>query len=138
MEFFIWVQDGIILPDKLLTLAWDWLPMIFSLMVKFKYFLAGSLKKVYKNTFWLTPKKTLAHTELKFRVGLANPRWIFNLGWKFQIFHTIDIFSKPDWKFDTTHARTPCLFLQKYKDFTSTFEMRRWQTYRPYKIFTRI
>ena len=83
-------------------------------------------------------KKTLAHTELKFRLGSANPRWIFNLGWKFRIFHIIDIFSNPDWKFYITHARTPCLFLQKHKNFTRTFEMRRWQTYRPYKMFTRI
>ena len=58
------------------------------------------------------------YTELKFQLGLANPRSNFDPGWKSQIFHIIDIFSNPGRKFDTTHAGIPCLF-QKIKMATS-------------------
>ena len=76
---------------------------------------------------------------MKFQLGLANPRWNFNPGWKFKVFHIIDIFCNPGWKFDTTHTWIPCLFLKnKDGNFTRTFEMDRWQTYQSYKMFSRI
>ena len=70
-------------------------------------------KLLCKMTMQLHIKVSSGHTELKFQLGLANPRWNFNLGWKVQIFHIIDIFSYPGWKFGTTHARIPCLFSKK-------------------------
>ena len=92
---------------------------------------------LFKMKLQLHVKISTRYTELKFKLGLANPRRNFNLGWKFQIFHIMDIFSNPGWKFDTTYAWIPCSFL-KNKDcnFTGTFQMDRWQTYRSYKMFT--
>ena len=70
-------------------------------------------KLFFKMTLQLHEKISTRSTELKFQLYLAKPRWNFNPGWKFQIFHIIDIFSNPGWKFDTTHAWTPCLFFLK-------------------------
>ena len=96
-------------------------------------------KLLFKITLQFHVKLSTRYTQLKFRLGLANPTWNFNQGWKLQIFYIIDIFSNPGWKFDTTHAWTPCLF-KKNKDgnFTSTFQMERLQIYQSYKLFTRI
>ena len=49
-------------------------------------------KLFVKMTLQLHVKTSARYTELKFQLGLANPRWNFNLGWRFQIFHIIDIF----------------------------------------------
>ena len=68
-----------------------------------------SSKLLFKMTLRLCVKFSARYTELKFQLGLANPRWNSNPGWKFQIFHIIDFFSNPGWKFGTTHARIPCL-----------------------------
>ena len=95
-------------------------------------------KLLFKLALQLHVKISIQCTELKFELGFANPRWIFNLGRKFQISHIIEIFSNPGWKFATTHAWIPCLFLKKVGDFTRTFQMDRWQTYQSYKIFARI
>ena len=93
-------------------------------------------KLFFKMTLQLHVKISTQDTELKFQLGLANPRWNFNPGCKSQIFHIIDSFSNPGLKFDTTHARMPCL-LKKNKDgnFTSTIEMNRQQTYQSFKGF---
>ena len=48
-----------------------------------------------KMTLQLHVRSSARYTKLKFQLGLANPRWNFNPGWKFQIFHIIDIFSNP-------------------------------------------
>ena len=70
-------------------------------------------KLLFKMTLELHVEISTRYTELKFQLGLANSRWNFNPGWKFQIFHIMDIFSNPGWKFDTTHAWIPCLFFKK-------------------------
>ena len=70
-------------------------------------------KLLFKITLQLHVKISVWYTELKFQLGLAKPRWYFNPGWKFQIFHIIDIFQNPEWKFDTTHTWIPCLYLKK-------------------------
>ena len=70
-------------------------------------------KLLFKMTLQLHVKISTQYTELKFQLGLAKPRWNFNPGWKFQIFHIIDIFFNPEWKFDTTRARIPCLRFKK-------------------------
>ena len=91
---------------------------------------------LFKMTLQLHVKISPQDTALKFQLGSANPRWNFNPGCKSQIFHIIDSFSNPGLKFDTTHARMPCLF-KKNKDgnFTSTIEMNQQQTYQSYKGF---
>ena len=43
----------------------------------------------------------------------------------------IDFFSRPGWKFDTTHAT-------KHGDFTNTFQMEQWQIYQSHEMFTRV
>ena len=113
---------------------------IFNLVQRVEISSRLNRKLLFKMTLQLHVKISIWHTELKFQLGLANPKWDFNPGWKFQISHIIDIFSNPGWKFDTTHARVPCLFFLKNKDgdFTSTFQMDRWQTYLSYRVFTRI
>ena len=58
-------------------------------------------------TLQLHVKISTRYTELKFQLGLANPKW------KFQIFPVIEIFSNPGWTFDTTHTWIPGLFLKK-------------------------
>ena len=70
-------------------------------------------KLLFKITLQLHVKISTRYTKLKFQLGLANPKGNFNLGWKFQIFHKIDIFSNPGWKFYAMHRRIPCLFLKK-------------------------
>ena len=77
-------------------------------------------KLVCKMALPLHVKSSTRYTELKFQLALTNPRWNFNLGWKVQIFHIIDIFSNPGWKFGTTHTWIPCLFSKK----------QRWQFYK--------
>ena len=69
-------------------------------------------KLLFKMTLQLHVKISTRYIELKFQLGLAKPRWKFNTEWKFQIFHIIDIFSDPGWKFDTTHVQIPCLFFK--------------------------
>ena len=76
-------------------------------------------KLLFKMTMQLHVNVSTRYTELKFQLGLAKPRWNFNPGWKFQIFHIIGIFSSPGWKFDNTHARIPCLFFKKTMTVTS-------------------
>ena len=66
-------------------------------------------KHLLKVTLQLHVKVSALYIELKFELGLANPRLNFNPGWKFQISHTIDIFSNLGWKFDTTHTWIPFL-----------------------------
>ena len=66
-------------------------------------------KLLFKMTLQLHVKISNRYAGWKFQFGLANPRW------KFQIFHIIDIFFKPVWKFDTTHVWIPCLFFWKIK-----------------------
>ena len=44
-------------------------------------------------TYLLHVKVSARYTELKFQIDLANERLNFNPGYKFQIFHIIDIFS---------------------------------------------
>ena len=85
-------------------------------------------KLLFKMTLQLLVKISARYTKLKFQLGLANPRWNFNPGWKFQNFHIIDIFSNPGWKFDTTHTWIPCLYLKKNKDddFPGMFKMDWW------------
>ena len=51
-------------------------------------------KLLFKTTLQLQVKISTRYTELKFQLGLANPRWNFN----------------PGWKSDTTHAWTPYFF----------------------------
>ena len=70
-------------------------------------------KLLFKMILQLNVKISTQYTEFKFQRGLAKPKWNFNKGWKFQIFHIFEIFSSPGWKSDTTHARIPCLFLKK-------------------------
>ena len=77
-------------------------------------------KPLFKMTLQLHVKISIRFTEFKFQLGLANPRWNFNLGWTFQISHIIDLFSNRGWKFDTKYTWIPCLFLQKIK-------MENWQ-----------
>ena len=48
-----------------------------------------------KMTLQLHVRSSARYTKLKFQLVLANPRLNFNPGWKFQIFHIIDIFSNP-------------------------------------------
>ena len=67
-------------------------------------------KLLFKIMLQLHVKISTWYTKLKFQLGLANPKWNFNPGWKFQIFHKIDIFSNPGWKFYAMHRRIPCLF----------------------------
>ena len=82
-------------------------------------------KLLFKTTLQLHVKISTRYTELKFQLGLANPRLNFSLGWKFKIFHVIDIFFNLGWKFDTTHAWISLLIFKKNKsgNFTSTFQM---------------
>ena len=83
-------------------------------------------------------KNSIRYTELKFQLGLANPRWNFNTGWKFQIFHIIDIFPTRD-KNLILHTPEFLVYLKNSNgDFTRTFQMDRWQTYQSYKMLTRI
>ena len=70
-------------------------------------------KLLFKMTLQLHVKILTQYTELKCQLGLAKPGWNFNPGWKFQIFHIIDIFSSPGWKIDIKHARIPCLSFKK-------------------------
>ena len=75
-------------------------------------------------TLQLDVKISTRYSELKFQFGFAKPGWNFNLGWKFQVFHFIDIFSNLGWKFDTTHVQLSCLFFKNLDgDSTSTFRM---------------
>ena len=76
-------------------------------------------KLLFEMTLQLHVKISTRYTELRFQRGLANPRWNFNLGWKSQIFHIIDVFSNPGWKCSTTHVRIPGLFTKKVKMTTS-------------------
>ena len=66
-------------------------------------------------TLQLHLKISTRYDKLNFQLGLANLRWNWNPGWRFQIFLIIDIFSYPGWKFDTTHAWIPCLFLKNWR-----------------------
>ena len=52
-------------------------------------------KLLFKMALQLHVKISTRYTELKFQLSLANPRWNFNPGWKFQIFHIIGIFFQP-------------------------------------------
>ena len=70
-------------------------------------------KLLFKMPLQLHVKTSTRYTKVKFQPSLANPRWNFNTGWKCQISHIIDIFPNPAQKFDTNHARIPCLFLKK-------------------------
>ena len=77
-------------------------------------------KHLFQVTLQLYVKiSTHRYNELKFQIGLANPRWNFNPGWKFKISHIMDIFPNPGRKFDTTYAWIPCLFFKKIKMATS-------------------
>ena len=87
----------------------------FNLVYRVKISSRLNKKHLFKMTLQLHVKISIRYTELIFHLGLANPRWNFNSGWKSQIFQIIDIFSNPGWKFDTTHARFPCLFSKKIK-----------------------
>ena len=49
-------------------------------------------------TLQLHEKSLTPYIELKFQLGLADPRWNFKLGWKFEIFLVIEIVSNPEWK----------------------------------------
>ena len=40
-------------------------------------------------------KMSTRYSESTFQLGLANLSYDLNIGWKFQIFHIIDIFSNP-------------------------------------------
>ena len=70
-------------------------------------------------------KTSTRYSELKFQLGLAKPRWNFKPGWKFQIFHIIDIFSNPGRKANTTRTCKFLAYFLKYKDgqFTSRFRI---------------
>ena len=52
-------------------------------------------KLLVKMTLQLHVKISTRYTELKFQLRSAKPRWNFIPGWKYQIFHIIDIFFKP-------------------------------------------
>ena len=62
--------------------------------------------------------------ELKFQLGLANPRWNFIPGWKFEISPIIDIFSNPGWKFDTKHEFL--VYLKKTKTMATSKARFKW------------
>ena len=53
-------------------------------------------KLLFKMTLQSPVKISTWCTELKFQLGLAKPKWNFNLGWKFQVFHIIYIFFQPE------------------------------------------
>ena len=95
---------------------------IFNLGWKFRLVFRVNSKllfKCFKMTLQLHVKVSTWYAELKFQLRLAKSRWNFNPGWKFQISHIIYIFSNPQWKYDTTRAQIPCLFLKKVKMATS-------------------
>ena len=84
-------------------------------------------KLPFKVALQLHVKISTQYTELKFQLGLANPRWNFNPGWKFQNFHIIDIFFSPGWKFETTHSEFLVYILKnKDDDFSNMFQMDWW------------
>ena len=76
-------------------------------------------KLPFKKAIQLHAGISTRYTEFKFQLGLGNPRWNCNQGWKFKNFHIIDILSNPEWKFYTTHAWIFCLYLKKIKITTS-------------------
>ena len=76
-------------------------------------------KLPFKKAIQLHAGISTRYTEFKFQLGLGNPRWSCNQGWKFKNFHIIDILSNPEWKFYTTHAWIFCLYLKKIKITTS-------------------
>ena len=96
-------------------------------------------KLLFKMTLQLHVKISTRYTELKFQLGLANPRWNFKPGWKFQNFHLIDFFPTQDENL-ILHTREFLVYFLRNKDgnFTSTFQMDWWQTYWSYKMFTRM
>ena len=113
----------------------------FSLVYQVKISSRLNSKLQFKMTLQLHVKISILYTELKFQFVLTNRRWNVNQTWKFQVFHIIDIFSNPGWKFDTENALISsffvfCFAFLKNKDgiLTSTFQMDRWQTYQSYKM----
>ena len=96
-------------------------------------------KLLFKMTLQLHVKISTGYTELKFQLSLANPRWNFKPGWKFQNFHLIDFFPTRDENL-ILHTREFLVYFLRNKDgnFTSTFQMDWWQTYWSYKMFTRM
>ena len=117
----------------------------FSLVYQVKISSRLNSKLHFKMTLQLHVKISILYTDLKFQFVLTNRRWNVNQTWKFQVFHIIDIFSNPGWKFDTENARISFFFLffcfffvafLKKQDgiLTSTFQMDRWQTYQSYKM----
>ena len=79
------------------------------------------------------------YSELKFELRLAKPRWNFIPGWKFQIFHIIDIFSNPGtniWYY--AHANSLFIFLKiKMTTLEARFEWR-FTSLQSRKMFKRI
>ena len=110
----------------------------FSLVYQVKISSRLKSKLHFKMTLQLHVKISILYTELKFQFVLTNRRWNVNQTWKFQVFHIIDIFSNPGWKFDTENARISFFFFfflkNKYGILTSTFQMDRWQTYQSHKM----
>ena len=72
-------------------------------------------KLLFKITLQLHVEISIRYNELKFQFALAKPRLNFNPGWKFQVFQIINISSNPEWKFESTNERIPCLFFKKLK-----------------------
>ena len=96
-------------------------------------------KLLFKMTLQLHVKISTRYTKLKFQLGLANPKWNFNTGWKFQIFHITNFFPTRDENL-ILRTREFLVYFLRNKDgnFTSTFQMDWWQTYWSYKMFTRM
>ena len=96
-------------------------------------------KLLFKMTLQWHVKISTRYTKLKFQLGLANPKWNFNPGWKFQIFHITNFFPTRDENL-ILRTREFLVYFLRNKDgnFTSTFQMDWWQTYWSYKMFTRM
>ena len=82
------------------NLVWNF-NLVYSSLLNSKLF--------FKMIMHFHVKNSTRYIEFKFQLGLSNPRWNFNPGWKFWIFHIINTFWNPVWKFDTTHAQIPYL-----------------------------
>ena len=90
---------------------------VFNLVWNFNLVYSSPLnsKLFFKMIMQLYVKNSARYIELKFQLALGNP------GWKFQIFHIINTFSNPVWKFDTTHAQIP------YLSFFKKIKIATWQ-----------